>query len=113
MNDLDGMDTVMRNLDIAMAAMAGPAAKEAESQVADDLAESARGHAAVLTGALRGSIKSKNGEVTADDEAAGPNEFGTSHMSAQPFMRPAMNEATKTAPPKIVRILRSRVPFLD
>lgn len=86
--------------------MYAPGVKEVHLQVdrtkdrlvADILADMRR-YVPVLTGALRSTIREDRGtpvtRIWAGDESAGVDyaayqEFGTSKMAAQPFMRPAV-----------------------
>jgi HK97 gp10 family phage protein len=74
------------------AAVAG-IAQEAETVVsaalAEDIADAARGFAPVDTGELRDSIQAESDRVTVGAPYAAYVEYGTSHMSAEPFLRPA------------------------
>jgi HK97 gp10 family phage protein len=71
-------------------AAAAPVADEAGAEI---LEGAARDLAPVATGELRDSIAAEGGEVIADARHAGFQEFGTSVMAAQPFMRPAADES--------------------
>lgn len=48
-------------------------------------------------------------EVVADDVAAAPNEFGTSKMAAQPFMRPAVDSKREAAAQAVADSVREDV----
>jgi HK97 gp10 family phage protein len=52
----------------------------------------AKRRAAVLSGEMRDSVHIEGSEVVTDSDHAVFNEFGTSVMAAQPFMRPAADE---------------------
>lgn len=72
---------------------------KASKQVADDVAELARGLAPVLTGDLRDSIYVEETgvwyAVVADSDHAVPVELGTSAMAAQPYLGPAVMKIKK------------------
>lgn len=58
----------------------------------------AKRNAPVATGTLRRSITSSvvsptRGQVGSNLEYAAPVEFGTKHMSAQPYLRPAIDDS--------------------
>jgi HK97 gp10 family phage protein len=81
---------------------------------ADNLVESARSAAPVLTGALRDSISTTNvtatnATVEATVEYAGFVEFGTSRMSAEPYMMPGIPEASRAAVDAAVAALNDTV----
>jgi len=69
---------------------------------AEKLVESARAAAPVRTGALRDSIdvaqvSAQGASVVAEVEYSGFVEFGTSRMSAEPYMRPGIPTASAAA----------------
>lgn len=85
----------LNNMKKSVARGVGRRALKAPAQI---LCDEMIARAAVLTSALRSSIKlvkerADRGRprigVIADDPAAVPNEFGTLDMNAQPFARPA------------------------
>ena len=62
-------------------------------RMTDAMAERARSTVARDTGGTAAGIKSTGGKGEAEFRAPNPYlEFGTSRMSAQPFVRPARNE---------------------
>lgn len=62
---------------------------------AEQLADAVRERAPVLTGELRGKVRVETQgskvAVVVEDEAAVPNEYGTSDTPIQPFFRPAID----------------------
>lgn len=81
---------------------------------ADNLAQSAASKAPVLTGALRDSIKvggvsNTSATVEADVEYAGFVEFGTSKMSAEPYMTPGIPQASKVLVDTATRLLNEAI----
>ena len=69
------------------------AAQVGRKALAEEVAAFAREHVPVLTGETRDSI-TVNDEGVTSGGASLYLEFGTSFMSAQPFMRPAADSAT-------------------
>lgn len=115
---MEGMAQVQARLNLAVAAMAGPAAEKTVDRVAEDTAAGMRAAAPVLSGELRGSIhvvKDGHGsrEIVADSEHAAYNEFGTVHMDEQPFFRPPLHQAEEALPRTARSVYRSTVPYLD
>lgn len=109
---MHGMAEVMARLELAAAAMAGPAARQTETKVADNAAERMRQMAPSRTGALKRSIRSAHGEVVAEAPYAAFVEFGTSDTPSQPFFRPALHEAEQELPKTAQTIYRRVVPGL-
>lgn len=70
----------------------GAAVAPANAAGAQIVEADAKDRAAVLTGEMRDSIHTEGGEVATDNDHAFFNEFGTSVMAAQPFIRPALDE---------------------
>lgn len=78
----------------AAGVVAGDAAAAA---VAEQVADLARAMVPVETGELRDSIVVTDEGVTAGTDHAVYVEFGTYKMPAEPFMRPAADEADESA----------------
>jgi HK97 gp10 family phage protein len=81
---------------------------------ADNLVESAKSSAPVRTGALRDSIQrteasAESAIVEAEVEYAGFVEFGTSRMSAEPYMMPGIPEASRVAVDAAVSALNEAI----
>lgn len=112
MAELHGMAEVMARLELAAAAMAGPAARQTEAKVAEDAAERMRTLAPVLSGELRDGIEAVEGEIVSKARHSAPVEFGTSDTPAQPFFRPAMHESEQELPRTAQTIYRRVVPGL-
>lgn len=113
MAELHGMGEVMARLELAAAVMAGPAATQTEKKVAEDAADRMRQMAPSRTGALKGSIRSTDGDIVAEAPYAAYVEFGTSDTPSQPFFRPALHEAEQELPKTAQTIYRRVVPYLD
>jgi HK97 gp10 family phage protein len=75
-----------------------------EERSATIVAAIAEAKAPSLTGHLKASIGEDGGEVVADTDYAGYQEFGTRRHKAQPFLRPA-----KEAAEPIVRNLAEEI----
>jgi len=86
----------------AVAARAAAAAPKASEAIAEEVANSARDRVPVLTGETQASIETTPEGVQAG-AAAIYLEFGTSRMAAQPFLRPAADEATGAGATAIFR----------
>lgn len=118
---LHGLDGVLRNIDRAVAAMQGPAAHSTVHEVTARTVETAKGLVRVDTGELRDSIHAEPAhgqgvvaeEIIADSDHAAPNEFGTSTMSAQAFIRPALHQAEADLPRTARTVYRRTVPGLS
>jgi HK97 gp10 family phage protein len=67
-------------------------ADRARDRVLDEIADDARGMAAVDTGEMRGSIRvdSAGNQVVVGSDHWQFVEYGTENMPAEPFMRPAL-----------------------
>ncbi|MCS7124780.1 MAG: HK97 gp10 family phage protein [Candidatus Bathyarchaeota archaeon] len=89
---VEGLQKALRSLDESMQR----AVQEKLEKWAMEVREDAKALAPVRTGRLRGSIYAKTSgwtvEVGATAEYAIYVEFGTRHMQAQPFIRPAFEE---------------------
>lgn len=91
----------MNHLD-TFAAHARENVEQANAELAERMAETAREIVPVETGELRDSIEAtrideKTVSVTAGTDHAEPVEFGTVHMAAQPFMLPAFDRHVSEA----------------
>jgi HK97 gp10 family phage protein len=72
--------------------------RRVRDEIAEEIASDMRRYVPVLSGDLRGTIRTEIGEVAriwAGDASAGIDypiyqEYGTTRMAAQPFMRPAV-----------------------
>lgn len=95
--------TLVRGLDISrfLDATLSPAVRKSVQAGCELIQAAAKGYAPVKTGALRDSITvdvqqvaltSVKGTVAAHVPYAVFVEYGTVHMKAQPFMRPAIDE---------------------
>jgi HK97 gp10 family phage protein len=116
--ELFGLDEVTARLELAVAAMAGPAADLTVKQVAAKVEDTMKADAPVLTGELRDSIHSvDDGHAAVLIEADSPhaifNEFGTVHMAAHPFMRPALHEGESELPEVARVVYLATVPGLS
>jgi len=67
--------------------------KVVEEGAAHIVAGLAAAKAPVLTGELRASVGEEGAEVVVDSDHAIFQEYGTRRMKAQPFLRPAKDEA--------------------
>jgi HK97 gp10 family phage protein len=67
--------------------------KVVEESAAHIVAGLAAAKAPVLTGELRASIGEEGAEVVVDSDHGFFQEYGTRRMKAQPFLRPAKDEA--------------------
>lgn len=81
---------------------------------ADQLVESAKGVAPVLTGRLRDSIHTTEASATravveASAEYAGFVEYGTSRMSAEPYITPSIPEAVRVIQETATRLLNETI----
>lgn len=118
--ELVGLPEVLARLDAAVVAMAGPAAHETVHLVVAGAVAAAKGLVRVDSGELRDSIHAvAAGEAgtAAEDIVVGtdhalPNEFGTSTMTARPFLRPALHRAEQELPATAVAVYRRTVPGL-
>lgn len=86
------------------------ASARAERSAAEDMRDDMKSRVRVDTGELRDSIRVEAGgeglRVGPGDEQgekALANEFGTRHMSAQPYVVPAMEAARRKFPEKVVQ----------
>lgn len=68
------------------------ATKEANAQIASQIAETAKNNAPVASGALRDSISANEGEVIVGADYGFWIEVGTEHTAAQPFLSPAVQD---------------------
>lgn len=108
-----GMAEVNARLNIAAAAMAGPAATQTEQKVIADTVEKMKRAAPVRSGELRNSIKPQgDNEIVAAARHAVFVEFGTSDTPSQPFFRPALHESEQELPKTAATIYRRVVPGL-
>lgn len=88
---------VIENRIPALVARVESVSRAAVKSTADNIAQTARRYAPVLTGELRDSIHSesiatgKEAEVQVDADYGGYVEFGTYKMVAQPFLGPAID----------------------
>lgn len=108
---------VEHNIDAVMKQMRAEAQKaiemaERELQLAAlEIEREAKLRAPVDTGMLRGSITSTGGgseyEIGTNVEYAPFIEYGTSKMSAQPFLSPAFELVVKELPIKIEKAVKS------
>lgn len=89
---------------------------QAVSEGAGVVENSAKSKVRVKTGNLKNSIEQKNKTQTSskvsvdigtDVDYAAPNEYGTSKMSAQPFLRPALDENSNAIKTKIEAAIKS------
>ncbi len=115
---MDGMAQVQGRLNLAVAAMAGPAATKTVQMVAEDLVTGMKAAAPVLTGELQRSIGAVDAGHAAMDIVVGAAhgddvEFGTSDTPAQPFMRPTLHQGEQSLPRTARVVYRSTVPYLD
>lgn len=81
---------------------------------ADQLVTLAKSRAPVRTGALRDSIQrteasAESATVEAEVEYSGFVEFGTSRMSAEPYMTPSIPEAVRTIEQTATQLLRESI----
>jgi|SRR5690349_18198213 HK97 gp10 family phage protein len=81
---------------------------------ADRLVETSKSRAPVVTGALRNSIQvgeasPTSATVEAEVEYAGFVEFGTSRMSAEPYLRPGIPEAARVVADTAVKLIQQAV----
>lgn len=117
---IEGMGEVLGRLELAAAAMAGPAAETTVATVAGDAVEIMVRLAPVLTGALRDSItetpESSSGMVARRIDVgvryAPFVEFGGKHGAPQPFFRPALHQAEMELPEVAAKVYRATVPGL-
>lgn len=94
----------LRRIEYAVEA-AAPAAQQV---VGEEVAASARSQVPVLTGETQASIQSSTDGASAGG-AALYLEFGTSFMSAQPFLRPAADGASGAGAEIVMRAAIARV----
>lgn len=89
---------------------------QAVSEGAEVVENSAKSKVRVKTGNLKNSIEQKNKTQTSskvsvdigtDVDYAAANEYGTSKMSAQPFLRPALDENSNAIKTKIEAAIKS------
>ncbi|MFN2537962.1 MAG: HK97-gp10 family putative phage morphogenesis protein [Mycobacteriales bacterium] len=118
---MEGLAEVEARLAAAVAAMSGPAPRETVHLVISGAVETARSLVRVDTGELRDSIHTETDErgsvveglLVVDSDHAVENEYGTSHMSAQPFVRPAMHRAAARLTPTAAAVYRRTVPGMS
>ena len=110
--DIEGLDDAVAAITEAGSA-AHQAATEALGEELDAVAEDMRDGAPYLTGDLRDSVEVENtgleGTVAATDEAADPQEHGTSRHPAQPFAGPAAATAEGRFPDRVADAVRGAV----
>lgn len=79
---------------VRAAALGEAASTAAKAEVAQEVEAGAQQRVPVVTGTLRDSIQAQPDRVVATAPYAGYVEFGTAYMTAEPYMRPAADEAT-------------------
>lgn len=110
-----GLDQLRKNARQAAEAI-DEASTRAERMVAEDMRDDMKSRVRVDTGELRDSIRI---EEAPDGLRVGPgdeqkdkalaNEFGTRHMSAQPYVVPAVESARRKFPETITQEVRRSV----
>lgn len=107
-HDIEGMGSLLRKL-AAMGPVMEAAAIASVDQLATQTKKEMQDRVRVDTGALRDSIKidgegleQRVGPGDEERDKALANEFGTTHMSAQPYVIPA-NELARRDFPRIVK----------
>jgi hypothetical protein len=110
--DVQGIEDAVRAIREAGSA-AHQAAEQAVAESLDEVADDMRTSAPVLTHALEDSIEVDHqglaGTVAATDEAAEPQEHGTSRHPAQPFAGPAASTAEGRFPDRVADAVRGAV----
>jgi HK97 gp10 family phage protein len=102
-----GVDALLARL--ARAAAIGEVAQHAaQTELAEEVASVARQLSPVDTGTLQASITADADRVYTDVAYAPFVEYGTSDTPAQPFMRPAADEADGTRSEAVAKAIMDR-----